>query len=104
MPLTADCYDCRRRRAAVAGQQLVAIVDPRAAKLVTGRHWIEDDGAARLEATEKGIVERRGDCYEFRGAEKSDSPAKSSIREIHFSPRGRESLRAAWEGRDAGAN
>ena len=61
-PLTADCYDCRRRRAAVAGQQLVAIVDPRAAKLVTGRHWIEDDGAARLEATEKGIVERRGDC------------------------------------------
>ena len=30
MPLTADCYDCRRRRAAVAGQQLVAIVDPRA--------------------------------------------------------------------------
>jgi len=38
----------------------VAIVDPRAAKLVTGRHWIEDDGAARLEATEKGIVERRG--------------------------------------------
>ena len=43
-------------------QQLVAIVDPRAAKLVTGRHWIEDDGAARLEATEKGIVERRGDC------------------------------------------
>ncbi|EOD33576.1 hypothetical protein EMIHUDRAFT_229509 [Emiliania huxleyi CCMP1516] len=36
--------------------------------LVTGRHWIEDDGAARLEATEKGIVERRGDCYEFRGS------------------------------------
>ena len=59
----------------------MAIVDPRAAKLVTGRHWIEDDGAARLEATEKGIVERRGDCYEFRGAEK-DSPAKSSICEI----------------------
>ena len=87
MPLTADCYDCRRRRAAVAGQQLVAIVDPRAAKLVTGRHWIEDDGAARLEATEKGIVERRGDCYEFRGAEKSDSPAKSSIHEIHVSQR-----------------
>ena len=55
MPLTADCYDCRRRRAAVAGQQLVAIVDPRAAKLVTGRHWIEDDGAARLEATEKAL-------------------------------------------------
>ena len=82
MPLTADCYDCRRRRAAVAGQQLVAIVDPRAAKLVTGRHWIEDDGAARLEATEKGIVERRGDCYEFRGAEKSDRPQKSSICEI----------------------
>ena len=82
MPLTADCYDCRRRRAAVAGQQLVAIVDPRAAKLVTGRHWIEDDGAARLEATEKGIVERRGDCYEFRGAEvESDRPEKSSIHE-----------------------
>ena len=40
----------------------VAIVDPRAAKLVTGRHWVEDDGAARLEATEKGLVERRGDC------------------------------------------
>ena len=49
-------------RPAVARQQLVAIVDPRAAKLVTGRHWVEDDGAARLEATEKGIVERRGDC------------------------------------------
>ena len=79
MPLTADCYDCRRRRAAVAGQQLVAIVDPRAAKLVTGRHWIEDDGAARLEATEKGIVERRGDCYEFRGAEKSDRLEKSNF-------------------------
>ena len=79
MPLTADCYDCRRRRAAVAGQQLVAIVDPRAAKLVTGRHWIEDDGAARLEATEKGIVERRGDCYEFRGAGNPDSSAKSSL-------------------------
>lgn len=46
----------------VEGERLVAIVDPRAAKLVTGRHWIEDDGAARLEATEKGIVERRGDC------------------------------------------
>ena len=76
MPLTADCYDCRRRRAAVAGQQLVAIVDPRAAKLVTGRHWIEDDGAARLEATEKGIVERRGDCYEFRGCGKIRSPGK----------------------------
>ena len=60
----------------------MAIVDPRAAKLVTGRHWVEDDGAARLEATEKGIVERRGDCYEFRGAEKSDRPEKSSILEI----------------------
>ena len=22
-------------------------------------HWVEDDGAARLEATEKGLVERR---------------------------------------------
>ena len=33
----------------------MAIIDPRAAKLVTGRHWVEDDGAARLEATEKGL-------------------------------------------------
>ena len=54
----------------------MAIVDPRAAKLVTGRHWIEDDGAARLEAKEKGIVERRGDCYEFRGCGKIRSPGK----------------------------
>ena len=46
----------------VVGQQLVAIIDPRAAKLATGRHWVEDDGAARLEATEEGLVERRGDC------------------------------------------
>ena len=37
----------------VVGQQLVAIIDPRAAKLATGRHWVEDDGAARLEATRK---------------------------------------------------
>ena len=38
------------------------------------------DGAARLEATKKGIVERRGDCYEFRGAEKS-APLEIKIHE-----------------------
>ena len=32
----------------------------------TGRHWVEDDGAARLEATEKGLVEAIVGISEFR--------------------------------------
>ena len=54
----------------------MAIIDPRAAKLVTGRHWVEDDGAARLEATEKGLVERRGDLLGISRRGKIRQPGK----------------------------
>ena len=59
-PIVRTVVEGERR--SPGSSSFVAIVDPRAAKLVTGRHWVEDDGAARLEATEKGLVERRGDC------------------------------------------
>ena len=52
----------------------MAIVDPRAAKLVTGRHWIEDDGVARLEKGIGAAIVRNFEALKVR----SPAPGKIS--------------------------